>query len=88
MTSQIAPSIDVNSTSIERFAEAVAGVAEVVTDPAILTERGHDFWGFGGAAELLLRPHNRDEIAEIMRVATEHPSRSCPAAARRTARQG
>ena len=32
MTSNVAPVSEVNSTSIERFAEAVAGVAEVVTD--------------------------------------------------------
>ncbi len=50
MTSHIALVTEVNSTSIERFAEAVAGVAEVVTDPTILTDRGHDFWGVGAAA--------------------------------------
>jgi glycolate oxidase len=54
------------------FSKAVAGRGEIITDPSVLTERGHDFWGFGGTAGLLLRPANRDEIAEIMRVATEH----------------
>ena len=54
------------------FTNAVAGRAEVITDPAILTERGHDFWGFGGVADLLLKPRTRDEIVEIMRVAAEH----------------
>jgi glycolate dehydrogenase FAD-linked subunit len=54
------------------FVKAVAGRAEIITDQALLTERGHDFWGFGGTAGLLLRPSNRDEIAEIMRVATQH----------------
>ena len=32
MTSHTAPATGVNSTSIERFAEAVAGLADVVTD--------------------------------------------------------
>ena len=72
MTSNIAPAIEVNSTSIERFAEAVAGLAEVVTDGAALTERGHDFWGVGATAELMLRPHDRDEIAAIVRIANEN----------------
>jgi glycolate oxidase len=62
----------VHGTSIERFAEAVAGVAEVVTDPTILTDRGHDFWGVGAAAELMVRPHDRDEIAAIVKIANDH----------------
>ncbi len=59
-------------TSIERFAEAVAGIAEIVTDPTTLTESGHDFWGVGAAAELMLRPRNRDEIAAIVEIAKDH----------------
>ena len=72
MTSHIALAADVNSTSIERFAEAVAGVAEVVTDPTILTHSGHDFWGVGATAELMLRPKDRDEIAAIVAIANDH----------------
>jgi glycolate oxidase len=62
----------VNSTSIERFAEAVAGLAEVVTDGTVLADSGHDFWGVGATAELMLRPHNRDEIAAIVRLANDY----------------
>ena len=72
MTSHIALATDVNSTSLERFAEAVAGLAEVVTDGAALTDSGHDFWGVGATAELMLRPHDRDEIAAIVRIANDH----------------
>jgi glycolate oxidase len=54
------------------FTKAIAGRAEVVTDDAVLTDRGHDFWGFGATPGLLLRPRSTGEIAEIMRVATEH----------------
>ena len=72
MTSHTAPATEVKSTSLERFAEAVAGLAEVVTDGAALTHSGHDFWGVGATAELMLRPHDRDEIAAIVRIANEH----------------
>ncbi|WP_264075190.1 FAD-binding oxidoreductase, partial [Mycolicibacter minnesotensis] len=57
---------------MERFTAAVAGHAEIVTDETVLTQRGHDFWGVGGTADLLLRPHSRDEIAAIMRIASEY----------------
>ena len=77
-----------NGTLIDQLTKAVAGLAEVVTDDAILTDRGHDFWGVGATAELLLRPRNRDEIAAIMRSPPNTASRSCPAVARRTARGG
>ena len=72
MTSHTATTTGVNTTSIGRFAEAVAGVADVVTDPTVLTHSGHDFWGVGAAAELMLRPHDRDEIAAIVRIANDH----------------
>lgn len=57
---------------IAQFTEAVSGQGEVITDGAVLAERGHDFWGVGGTAELMLRPHDRNEIAVIMRIASEH----------------
>jgi len=66
-TPTTAPSSGLAPAAVERF----TAVAEVVTDTAVLTERGRDFWGVGGVAELMLRPHSRDEIAEIMRIATE-----------------
>ncbi|WP_396903880.1 FAD-binding oxidoreductase, partial [Mycolicibacterium phlei] len=66
-TPTTAPSSGLAPAAVERF----TAVAEVVTDTAVLTERGRDFWGVGGVAELMLRPHSRDEIAEIMRITTE-----------------
>lgn len=63
--------IALDNSLIDLLTTAVAGRAEVITDEAVLTDRGHDFWGFGGTAGVLLRPASRDEIAEIMRVATE-----------------
>ncbi|MCV7302121.1 FAD-binding protein [Mycobacterium barrassiae] len=63
---------NLDSAAIERFTAAVAGHAEIVTDETVLTQRGHDFWGVGGTADLLLRPHSRDEIAAIMRIASEY----------------
>ena len=64
--------IAADNSLTDLFIKAVAGRAEIITDEAVLTERGHDFWGVGGTAGLLVRPASRDEIAEIMRVATEH----------------
>lgn len=58
--------------SVERFAGAAARHGEVTTDGAVLAERGLDYWGVGGVAGLLLRPHGRDDIAPIMRLASEH----------------
>lgn len=61
-----------DSAAMERFTAAVASHAEIVTGETVLTERGHDFWGVGGTADLLLRPHSRDEVAAIMRIASEY----------------
>src|SRR6478752_7737067 len=61
-----------NGTLIDQLTKAVAGRADVVTDATVLAERGHDYWGFGASPGILLRPRNRYEIADIMRVATEH----------------
>ncbi|KRD09847.1 FAD-binding protein [Mycobacterium sp. Root265] len=73
MTAHDAPvAAAVKSTSMDGFAGAVAGLAEVVTDSTVLTDSGHDFWGVGATAELMLRPHNRDEIASIVRIAKDH----------------
>jgi glycolate oxidase len=57
---------------IEGFATAAAAHGDVTTDGGLLTERGRDYWGVGGVADLLLRPHGRDAIAPIMRLASEH----------------
>ncbi|MDV3130224.1 FAD-binding protein [Mycobacterium sp. 21AC1] len=58
--------------SLEHFAEAASSHGVVVTDEAVLAERGLDYWGVGGVAGLLLRPHRREDIAPIMRLASEH----------------
>lgn len=60
------------STAIARFTATVAGLGEVITDGTVLAERGHDFWGVGGTAEMLLRPRSRDDIAAIVRIAAEY----------------
>ena len=57
---------------IEQFAAAAAAYGDVTTDEGVLIERGRDYWGVGGVAGLLLRPHGRDEVAPIMRLASEH----------------
>jgi len=73
MSTDTAGNVGVGHNSLsDLFANAVTGQAEIITDEAVLTERGHDFWGFGGTAGLLLRPTSRGEIVEIMRVASEH----------------
>ncbi|ORB31268.1 FAD-binding oxidoreductase [Mycolicibacterium parafortuitum] len=64
MTSHIAP-------VTERFAAAVAEHAEIVTDTAVLTDRGHDFWGVGGVAELMVRPHSGGDVAPILALASQ-----------------
>ena len=61
-----------DSIAIGRFAAAAAAHGDVTTDEGVLTERGRDYWGVGGVAGLLVRPHGRDDIAAIMRVASEH----------------
>lgn len=69
-TSQNSAAAD--SVAIERFATAAAAHGDVTTDEGVLAERGRDYWGVGGVAGLLLRPHGRDDIAAIMRLASEH----------------
>ena len=55
-----------------RFAAAATAHGDVTTDEGVLTERGRDYWGVGGVAGLLVRPHGRDDIAPIVRLASEH----------------
>jgi glycolate oxidase len=62
----------VDAAIIDEFAKVVGGRGDVTTDRDVLTERGHDFWGFGGTADLLLRPRDRHEIASIMLIARKH----------------
>ncbi len=62
----------ISTTQIDTFATAAAAYGDVITDPGLLTERGRDYWGVGGVAGLLLRPHSRDDIAPIVRLAAQH----------------
>lgn len=78
MNAHVATVTGGTDSSLERFAEAVAGLAEVVTDDATLTDSGHDFWGVGATAELMLRPRNRGEIAAIVRIANQHGTAIVP----------
>ncbi|CAN5779089.1 FAD-linked oxidase C-terminal domain-containing protein [soil metagenome] len=61
-----------DSVAIGRFAAAAAAHGDVTDDDVVLKERGLDYWGVGGVAGMLLRPHGRDDIAPIMRLASEH----------------
>lgn len=61
-----------DSVALERFATAAAAHGDITTDEGVLAERGRDYWGVGGVAGLLLRPHGRNDIAPIMRLASEH----------------
>lgn len=61
-----------HTTGIESFATTVGAHADVTTDQSLLVSRGRDYWGVGGVAGLLLRPHSHDDIAPIMRLASEH----------------
>lgn len=60
------------TSHIEAFAAAAAAHGDITTDESALIERGRDFWGFGGTAGLLLRPHSPDDIGAIMRLASEY----------------
>lgn len=57
---------------IERFATAVGAHGAVTTDEGHLIERGRDYWGVGGMAAMVVRPNSRDDVAPIMRLASEH----------------
>ncbi|AEV72327.1 FAD/FMN-dependent dehydrogenase [Mycolicibacterium rhodesiae NBB3] len=64
--------VTADRVGLDRFAAAATAHGEITTDEGVLTERGRDFWGVGGVAGLLVRPHGRDDIAPLMRLATEH----------------
>lgn len=61
-----------DSMALERFAAAAAAHGDITTDEGVLTERGRDYWGVGGLAGLLVRPRGRDDIADIMRLASDY----------------
>jgi glycolate oxidase len=60
---------NIDKTIVADFAAALSGPDAVVTDAATLTERGRDYWGFGGTPGLLLRPRTRDEVVAVVRLA-------------------
>jgi glycolate oxidase len=57
---------------IAEFTAALSGPDAVVTDAAVLSAKGHDFWGLGGTPGLLLRPCTRDEVVAVVRIAGQH----------------
>jgi glycolate oxidase len=54
------------------FAAALADPGALVTDTAVLTESGRDYWGFGGKPGLLLRPRTRDNSIAAVLTAAAH----------------
>ncbi|GAY14510.1 FAD-binding oxidoreductase [Mycobacterium sp. shizuoka-1] len=60
------------TSPIESFAVAAAAYGDVTTDKELLAHRGRDYWGVGGVADLLLRPHGRGDIAPIIKLAARH----------------
>jgi glycolate oxidase len=61
-----------DDTVVSAFAAALGGRDAVATDPATLAENAKDYWGFGHQPGLVLRPHTRDEVVAIVKVAAEH----------------
>jgi glycolate oxidase len=58
-----------DQAAFEEFESAIDDPARVITDHAELDARGTDFWGFGSAPGLLLRPRSRDEVVAIVEIA-------------------
>src|SRR6202453_5511590 len=61
-----------DDTVVSAFAAALGGRDAVATDAATLAENAKDYWGFGQQPGLVLRPHTRDEVVAIVKVAAEH----------------
>lgn len=59
-------------SALADFAIAAAAHGDITTDNDVLTDRGRDYWGVGGVADLLLRPKGTGQIAPIMRLAAAH----------------
>jgi glycolate oxidase len=59
-------------TAVGQFAIAAARYGDVTTDVTVLDERGRDFWGVGGTADLMVRPRGHEDVAAILRLASEH----------------
>jgi glycolate oxidase len=61
-----------DDTIVSAFAAALSGRDTVATDAATLAENAKDYWGFGQQPGLVLRPHTRDEVVAIVKVAAKH----------------
>src|SRR6476661_1604638 len=42
------------------------------TDADTLTAKGHEYWGLVGTPGLVLRPHTREEVIAVLRIAAQH----------------
>src|ERR1700728_4247158 len=61
-----------DETVVSAFAAALGARDAVANDAATLAANAKDYWGFGHQPGLVLRPHTRDEVVAIVRVAAEH----------------
>jgi glycolate oxidase len=61
-----------DETVVSAFAAALGGRDAVANDAATLAANAKDYWGFGHQPGLVLRPHTRDEVVAIVKVAAEH----------------
>jgi glycolate oxidase len=60
-----------DDTVVSAFAAALSSPDAVATDATALAENGKDYWGFGRAPGLVLRPQTRDEVVSIVKIAAE-----------------
>src|ERR1700753_1898089 len=61
-----------DDTIVSAFAAVLDGRDAVASDSTTLAEKAKDYWGFGHRPGLVLRPHTRDDIVAIVKVAAEH----------------
>ena len=61
-----------DDTVVSAFAAVLNGRDAVASDATTLAENAKDYWGFGHQPGLVLRPHTRDEVVAIVKVAAEH----------------
>ncbi|OYN75405.1 hypothetical protein CG716_25500 [Mycolicibacterium sphagni] len=62
----------VDETVVSAFAAALGSRDAVATDAATLAGNAKDRWIFGHQPGLVPRPHTRDEVVAIVKVAGEH----------------
>ena len=61
-----------DDTIVSAFAAVLDGRDAVASDATALAEKAKDYWGFGHQPGLVLRPHTRDDVVAIVKVAAEH----------------